>query len=189
MACFHKETQSQVNCRVGTWTSGSGMQTGSKLVWEGTSTWSRIEAVPPSGSSSSRLCTSAYYAFVNLVSVSPPSDLIDWTADLQAPDNICTRQTMVKRGLGDENMESMLYFESSASLQTWIFPPTSLVITTIFPSKTKFPTTYTAELDRETQPVPVADGIPTWVLFLSEPVQYCAIKEKIYSVLLLIQRS
>ena len=39
-----------------------------------------------------------------------------------------------------------------------------------FPSKPNFFTTSETDLDRETTSVPVMDGIPMWVVYLSGPV-------------------
>ena len=111
------------------------------------------------------------FCLVNFVSTSPSSELTDYTPALQAPDNICARQSMANRGLGEEKSESLVYFDSSASLQKQILPPQSLVIHTIFASKPKFSTTPITCKERETLSLSVVEGIPMWVSFLSRPIQ------------------
>ena len=81
------------------------------------------------------------FRLVNSVSTSPSFDLIDCTPALQSHYNICARHSMANRVLGGEKTESLVYFDSSASLQTRRFPPPSLVIPKIFASNPKFSTT------------------------------------------------
>ena len=70
-----------------------------------------------------------------------------------------------EEGLGCWKTESLLYFDSSASLYTKILPPPSLLIPTIFAFKPKFSNISIIDLDRKTPPVAVVGGIPMWVLF------------------------
>ena len=176
MSCLHRDTKLQVYFQSVTWTSGSDMQTGFKPVWEGASPWSLSEAVPlgeiapPSGHSLSRLCTSKYSASAIWCQ---PHHHLTWYISLLpcSPLPIYAQGTPLWQRLGRWKIESFLDFNSSASLQTWNFPPPLLVIPTIFSSNPKLSTTSAIDLDRETPSVAVVEGIPMWVLFLSGPVQ------------------
>ena len=87
---------------------------------------------------------------VNSVSISPSSDLVGCTLALQSPANIYASHSVVNRGLCGWKTDSLVYFDSTSSLQTRIFPPPSLVIPTIFDSNPKFSTTSITYKDRKT---------------------------------------